>query len=227
MPSSSGMTMSSSTTSYESFWRASSASTPLTAEPTVWPCCSRLRVSNARLMLSSSTTSTCPRCASLGQCGVVGDLDESACQGLEHFRLDTGVLPDQLPEVLPRQDEEAQRCLCGNRRHPGRLLDQRDLAKELAAGPRGQMLAVLRDLGVAIDDHEELLADVALLAKRLSSRDLEVLADPGELPELLAREALEQRDALECIDLGVLAEQLHGPTLIRGVGRVQKCAAVL
>src|SRR3954454_14360820 len=100
------MTTSSRTTSYSVARRASSASRPFTAAPTVWPCCSRLRFSSARLTLSSSTTRTWPVAAVLGECRVVGDLNEPACQGLEDFVLNARVVPNQVPEGLPRQHEE-------------------------------------------------------------------------------------------------------------------------
>src|SRR6266516_317858 len=55
-PSSSGMTMSSKTTSNGFSRRISSASWPFAAEPTRWPSCSRLRIRSIRLSGSSSTT---------------------------------------------------------------------------------------------------------------------------------------------------------------------------
>jgi hypothetical protein len=65
------------------------------------------------------------------------------------------------------------------------------------------------------DEHEELLAGLALLAEDLARLDLQVFADPLQLDELLAGKALEQRDALERLHLGVLAEQPHGANPIR------------
>jgi hypothetical protein len=65
------------------------------------------------------------------------------------------------------------------------------------------------------DEHEELLAGLALLAEDLARLDLQVFADPLQLDELLAGKALEQRDALERLHLSVLAEQPHGANPIR------------
>src|SRR5215218_6271217 len=158
--------------------------------------------------------------AELGQRWIVGDLDESACDGLQDLELHAGVVAEQLPEVPPREHKEAEWRLRGDRRHPGGLLEQRDLAEELAACARRQPLAVLCDLDLAVDDHEELLADLAFLTEHLAGRDLEILAHPRDLNELLARETLEQGGAPERFHLRVLAEQLHAPTVISSTRRV-------
>src|SRR6266496_1775471 len=149
----------------------------------------------------------------LGQRRIAGDLDESTCEGLQDLELHAGVVADQLPEVPPREHKEAEWRLRGDRRHPPGLLEQRDLAEELAGCARRQPLAVPCDLGLAVDDHEELLADLALLTEHLAGRNLEILAHPREMNELLARETLEQGGAPERLHLRVLAEQLHAPTI--------------
>src|SRR6266568_7155092 len=157
----------------------------------------------------------------LGQRRIAGDLDKSACERLQDLELHAGVVADQLPEVPPREHKEAEWRLRGHRRHPPGLLEQRDLAEELAACARCQPLAVLCDLDLAVDDHEELLADLALLTEHLAGRNLEILAHPRKLNELLARETLEQGGVPERLHLCVLAEQLHALTVISSTRRVQ------
>src|SRR6266516_161657 len=227
-PSSAGMTTSSKTTSNGCSRRISSASWPFAAQPTPWPSCSRLRVRSIRLSGSSSTTSTRPAgtCISrqqveeLGQRRIAGDLDEPACDGLQDLELHAGVVAEQLPEVPPREHKEAEWRLGGDRRHPPGLLEQRDLAEELAACARRQPLAVLCDLDLAVDDHEELVPELALLTEHLAGRNLEVLAHPRKLSELLARETFEQCGAPERLHLRVLAEQLHALTVSSSTRRV-------
>src|SRR5205807_9814615 len=66
------------------------------------------------------------------------------------------------------------------------------------------------ELDLTLDDHEELAPDVALLGEDGPGVDLEVVGQPGDLDELLAREVREQRRPLEALDLRVLREQGHG-----------------
>src|SRR6266536_3254042 len=143
----------------------------------------------------------------LGQCRIAGDLDESACDGLQDLEFHAGVVADHLPEVPPREHKEAEWRLRGDRRHPPGLLEQRDLAEELAGCARRHPLAVLCDLD--------------FLTEHLSGRNFEILAHPCELNELLARETLEQGGVPERLHLCVLAEQLHALTVISSTRRVQ------
>src|SRR5215217_259348 len=156
----------------------------------------------------------------LGQGRIARQLYDPACQGPQDLALHARILVDELPEVLARQHEEAQRRLRGDGRRPPRLLEQRDLPEEVAGRARRQPLAITGDLDLPLDDHEELLPDLALLAEHLAGRDLEILAHPRELDELLTREACEQGGPLERLHFLVLGEKPHARSLFsaaRGV----------
>jgi hypothetical protein len=99
------------------------------------------------------------------------------------------------------------------------VLEQRDLAHELTAAPRRDASALPRDFHLPVDDHEELLADFALVAEHLARLDLEVLGHPCQVGEVLAGEAVEEGGALQRLHLGVLAEQLHGRLTLFARGR--------
>ena len=64
-------------------------------------------------------------------------------------------------------------------------------------------------LAVPVEDHEELVAGLALGHEHLSGRDAHVLGPPGDQLEVLAGAGREERDLLEVVDEGVAAS--HGP----------------
>ena len=79
-----------------------------------------------------------------------------------------------------------------------------------APGPMRRDLAALAgDPGGAVEDHEELVAGLALGDEGLAGRDPHVLRPPGDQLEVLAGAGREQRDLLEVIDEGVSPR--HGP----------------
>ena len=77
----------------------------------------------------------------------------------------------------------------------------------------GPIVAILRpwrhDLGRAVEDHEELVAGLALGDEGLAGRDPDVLRPLGDQLEVLAGAGREERDLLEVVDEGVTAR--HGP----------------
>ena len=77
----------------------------------------------------------------------------------------------------------------------------------------GPELAILRpaaeDLGGAAQDHEELVARLALGHERLAGRHADVLGPLGDELEVLAGAGREERDLLEVVDEDVMAG--HGP----------------
>ena len=78
------------------------------------------------------------------------------------------------------------------------------------AGAEGRDLAaVAGDLGGAVEDHEELVAGLALGHERLAGGDPHLLRPLGDQLEVLAGAGREQRDLLEVIDEDVMAR--HGP----------------
>jgi hypothetical protein len=86
-----------------------------------------------------------------------------------------------------------QRRLCRDRRSSLGVLEQGDLADEVAVSTGGDALALAGDVGLPFDYHEELLTGLTLPAEHLAGRHLEVFGYPREQDQLLAREAFEQR----------------------------------
>ena len=76
------------------------------------------------------------------------------------------------------------------------------------------MVAILRPwrmhLGGAAQDHEELVAGLALGDERLAGRDAHLLRPLRDQLEVLAGAGREQRDLLEVIDEDVLARHEPG-----------------
>src|ERR687895_2330525 len=149
------------------------------------------------------------RTAGLGGRRVLGELGEPPRQRAQDLPLDLGVLLEQVMEVFARQDEDAQRRLGGDGGGAGHLLEEGELADEVAGAAGAEAAALALDLGVAFHDHEELVTELALLGEGGARGDLHVLADARQLGELLLRESLEQRCPPECLDLGVLTEEPH------------------
>src|SRR5918996_1651510 len=145
-----------------------------------------------------------------GQRGVAGGLGQPPGKRPQHLALDRRVPVEHGVELPGCQHEQAYGGLGRHRRRARQLGDQGDLTHEVAAGQRRDPPALPDDLDLAVDEHEELVPDLALLAQDPARLNLQVLADPLQLDELLAGEAREEGDALERLHLGVLAEQSHG-----------------
>src|SRR5918999_1333624 len=169
--------------------------------------------------LTRWTAALCRRTAGLRGRGVPGDLSHPPGEGAHDLALDLGVLLEQVMEVLAREDEDAQRRLGSDGGGAWNLLDKGDLADEVAGAARADAAALALDLGLALDDHEELMTELALLGQGGALGNLQVLADASELGELLFRQPLEQWGPLECLDLGVLTEEPHRAPSLFGRGR--------
>ena len=89
------------------------------------------------------------------------------------------------------------------RRRPRAVVDERDLAEEVARFHRPDDLAVDVDLHGAVDDHEELRARGALPRQDLAGRHVDLLGQLTDLFDVVARQVLEQRDLLEQLELVV------------------------
>ena len=113
---------------------------------------------------------------------------------VEHLLLDVGVVVDEAPERLAREDEEAH-VAGGDHgcRAAGGLPDQRDLAEEVTRPESVDLFARLRDQDVSVDDDEELAADLPFARENLSLVELEVLRDLRELDELAPGQVLDER----------------------------------
>src|SRR5687768_3324143 len=86
---------------------------------------------------------------------VRGEVGHPFGEGAEDLTLDLRVLLEQVMEVLAREDEHAEVGLGGDSGGAGHLLEESDLADEVAAaaGSDGSPLAL--DLCLALHDHEE------------------------------------------------------------------------
>ena len=87
------------------------------------------------------------------------------------------------------------------------VLEQRDLADEVARPAAPERPAVALDLHLAVHQDEELAARVALAGQHLAAGNLEIVGELGELLQLLARQPREQGRLAQGIDLRVGAKR--------------------
>src|SRR5437868_8847274 len=94
------------------------------------------------------------------------------------------------------------------------IRDERDLPEELACPPGRELLALPADLGLALEQHEELAAALPLAGQHLPLPEVDLVGDRGHLPELLLGEPGEERHLRDRFDLRVLAKpHSHGASL--------------
>src|SRR5215217_6431264 len=103
----------------------------------------------------------------LGQRRVARCLRQPPTEGPQHLALDLRVLVEHAVELPAGQHEQAHGRLGRHRRRARQLRDQGDLTHEVAATQRRDPPALAGDLHLAVDEHEELLAGLALLAEDL------------------------------------------------------------
>jgi hypothetical protein len=108
-----------------------------------------------------------------------------------------------------------QRRLCRDRRSSLGVLEQGDLADEVAVSTGGDALALAGDVGLPFDYHEELLTGLALAAEHLAGQHFEVFGYPREQDQLLAREPSNSGGALQRLHLRVVVEEPRTPSLFR------------
>ena len=89
------------------------------------------------------------------------------------------------------------------------MVDERDLAEEVAALERVHLLAVLDHVGRPLDEDEELAPGSALARQLLALSEVDLVRDAADLGQLLLRAVREQRRALQELHLRVLV-QPHG-----------------
>ena len=90
------------------------------------------------------------------------------------------------PELAPAESEELGRRLGGGRRSPRAVVDECDLAEEVAGAHRPDGLAAVVDANRALDDHEELRAGRAFPRQHLARGHVDFLAVQLDLLEVLA-----------------------------------------
>ena len=118
-------------------------------------------------------------------------------------------LVDDAGELALTEHDEVHVGLGDDGRVAGRLLEERELTEGVARADRRDLAAVPAHLGLALEDHEELVAGLALGHERLPGRDADLLGPLGDQLEVLAGAGREQRDLLEVIDEDVAPS--HGP----------------
>ncbi len=77
------------------------------------------------------------------------------------------------------------------------LLEQADLAEEVAGTEVGDVLAAARDLDRALLDRHQLVRVVALAHELAAGRDADLLREGRDFSERVVRDRLEQRDRFE------------------------------
>src|SRR4051794_13058918 len=138
--------------------------------------------------------------------GLLGlhESQQPAGQRLEDLALDLRVGVEELMELALAEHEDSQGRLGLHRRQALGVLDERDLAEEVDRPGHRQLPAVAAELDLAVDDDEELVADLAFTGEHTAYGDLELVGEACDLDELLAGEVREERRLLERFDLHVL-----------------------
>src|SRR5215211_1239713 len=162
------------------------------------------------------------RQALLGARRVVQPPGDPAAQSLHDLPLDLGLVVEHAPERLTGEDEEPKRRRRRDRRRPRDVLDKGDLAEEVTRPERPDRLAVLRHVGLSLDDDEKLPARLSLAAEHLPGGDVEVLRHLRERRELATGESREQRCLAERLRLRIVAEERHGMTLLEPARQAQR-----
>ena len=96
-------------------------------------------------------------------------------EAARHSREDVvadGLLFEHLVELGLREHREPQLADRGDGGVPGRRVEQRELAEEIAAFDGGDLFATARDPRLALEDHEEVAALRALADDVLAVREL-------------------------------------------------------
>ena len=94
----------------------------------------------------------------------------------------------------------------------GGLVEEREFTESVAGFEGRDLAALAAHAGSAVDDHEELVAVLALVHDRSARRDVPVLGPAGDPLEIFAGTAREQRDVLEVIDEHVSSRHGREPT---------------
>src|SRR5207249_7981471 len=105
-------------------------------------------------------------------------------------------------------NEDARRPARAHGRRSRLAGDERDLADEVPGAELVDDSHATDDFGLAVDEDDELPASRTLLREVTGGGEVELVREHGDLRKLAPRAALEQRDALQQLDLGVLAQ--HG-----------------
>src|SRR5262249_45250525 len=126
---------------------------------------------------------------------------------------------EEVREVSIRDHERADRRRRRDSGGPRLLRHERDLAEEIASTESADPLAVLRHVGAAVEDDDELAPALAFPPEGLALRHVDLVRDRRDLVQPTLGELAEERNVPDQVDLRVLGEP-HGATLtaFRGLG---------
>ena len=101
------------------------------------------------------------------------------------------------------------------RRRPRPLIDERDLAEEVARSQLCNRRFVAVDPDGAVDEHVELVAGLPLAHQDRPARDVDLFREPTDLLDLLPTELGQKWDMLEEFELLVVARRHLRPLMTR------------
>src|SRR5438105_9222600 len=126
----------------------------------------------------------------------------------EHLAREAGYLVDDARELALTEHDELHIGLGHDCRVARRLLEQGEFPERVARTEGRDLATVPGHRGGAADDHEELVAGLALGDEDLAGRDVDVLGPFCHQLEVLAGAGREERDLLEVVDEDITAR--HG-----------------
>ena len=103
--------------------------------------------------------------------------------------------------MAPVQGEKPERRPGADGRRSHRVVQQSDLAEPLSGAQSGNQAAVADHLGLAVLDHVEAIAVLALVEDLLTRGKLDLVDMQGKFVDRRHREGAEHVDAVENLDL--------------------------
>src|SRR3954468_3120457 len=104
-------------------------------------------------------------------------------------------------ELAPEHDDDAHRRRGDDVRRPPFRLEQADLPEEVAGPELRERLTLVRHLGRAFLDHEELVREFALGREPLTLTDRDLVRPLRQLLQILLRQAREEADAFKSLGI--------------------------
>src|SRR5688500_13869431 len=121
--------------------------------------------------------------------------------GIQHGRPNRRELVHQRVELAVTDHEQPRDALGPNRRGPGAAVEQRDLAEEVAGAHRGDRAVAVEHHQPAVENEEELVADLTLLGEDAVEAHLDLIRQLAKPLELTAAHVSEERDGPEVLEL--------------------------
>src|SRR2546423_994643 len=127
---------------------------------------------------------------------------ESLGDRAQHLHRDIAVLVEHVAELLVSEDQATHRCGRPDGRRPRAVVDESDLAEEVARA-ESALAPVGIHLGLPLKDDEEVAAALALLGEHATGRDVHLVGTRGDEHELFVGAAGEERHRTQPIDAWV------------------------